>query len=227
MTKKNNQTPAAKKSTPRRRNRLASDQGNGKFSRPLLAALIVILAGGAYLFWPRGGGTPAGIGEQLTVVTADSVQTNIPRSGTVDIDDEQQAVVAEQPQGQQEPPRQVEVIEEEPATVEPEVEKPAAKVQPKPQPKPATPKPEVPKIAPHPSGSWAVQIGAYESEINAEKLVGRLAEKNVTAHTRAASTSSGELIYRVWVGWFKNRQEALDYAKQERSVIGDSYPVHR
>ena len=93
MPEKKERTEAGARGTARRRTRFSSNDGGNRVSRPLLAAMIVILAGAAYLFWPRGGGAPAGIGEQLTVVTADSTIAPAPRSGSVEIQDEQQALI--------------------------------------------------------------------------------------------------------------------------------------
>ena len=231
MPEKKERTAGKARGTARRRTRFSSDDGGSRLSRPLLAAMIVILAGAAYLFWPRGGAAPAGIGEQLTVVTADSTIAPAPRSGSVEIQAEQQALVPEIPDGAAAEPKRI----PEPAAAEPEVVEPVVKPVEKPAPKPVqkteskpTPtQPEPPAITPRPSGSWAVQIGAYENEANAQKLVTRLIDKGVDAHVRAAGTSDGSIVYRVWIGWFSNRQEALDYARQERKLIGESYPVHR
>jgi cell division septation protein DedD len=220
----------------RRRKNLSGDSGGRQISRPLLVALLVIIAGGSYLFWPRGGDVPLGIGEQYSVVTADSTQVTQPRSGSVDLDGTQQDLVPEAPDGQSEPVRKpVEVTAEEPAAAsneDPPAEKPAAEVAapPKPAPKktePAQPVEKPEPITPKPRGPWAVQLGAFKTEANAERSVQSLADKGVQAHVRTASTSSGDLIYRVWVGWFDSRAEALAYAKQEKRRIGDAYPVHR
>ncbi len=219
MPEKKERADGAARGTARRRARFAVKSDGGRISRPLLVAMIVILAGGAYLFWPRGGGAPTGIGEQLTVVTADSTATAAPRSGSVTIQEEQQAIVPETPSGgSTETVRNPEPVEPEPTVTDP---KPQAKSQ------PAAEAPEKPRITPRPSGSWAVQIGAFQTEDNAKNLVSSMAEKGVTAQVRAAGTSSGAIVYRVWIGWFSSRQEALDYGKQERRIIGDSYPVHR
>ena len=144
----------------------------------------------------------------------------------MDIQGEQQALIPESPDGAATEPKRI----PEPAEAESEIaestEKPAPKPVLKTETKPAA-QPESPAITPRPTGSWAVQIGAYENEANAQKLVSRLADKGVLAQVRAKGTSTGSIVYRVWIGWFGNRQEALDYAKQERKVIGESYPVHR
>ena len=227
MPEKKERTEAGARGTARRRTRFSSNDGGSRISRPLLAAMIVILAGAAYLFWPRGGGAPAGIGEQLTVVTADSTIAPAPRSGSVEIQDEQQALIPESPDGvAAEPKRTPEPAETEAEIAKP-IEKPVEKPAPKPVQKTEPTLEKPPAITPRPSGSWAVQIGAYENEANAQKLVAKLVDKGVDAHVRAAGTSTGSIVFRVWIGWFGNRQEALDYAKQERKVIGESYPVHR
>ena len=224
----------AARGTARRRSRLSAKSDGGRVSRPLLLAMIVILAGGAYLFWPRGSDAPAGIGEQLTVVTADSGLTAAPRSGSVDIQDQQLAIVPEKltDGGTTEPARKPEPVVSEkqapeqqtaaPSTAPPERVSQAGAA--------STPPPAVMeklRITPRPSGAWAVQIGAYQTEANAEKRVAAIAGDNVTAHVRAAGTSSGAIVYRVWIAWFASRKDALEYGKQEHKIIGESYPVHR
>lgn len=218
----------------RRRNRLAPDSAGGKLSRPLAAAFILILAGGAYLFWPRGGGVPVGLGERLSVVTADTVINREPRSGSVDIDQEVKPLVAEkaapgeQPEEQPRSEPRAQPQEQPPA---PPPSQPSA--QPRPQPRqqattpPATPAPTPAPITPGPTGGWAVQVGAYGTEQNADKVASDLRADGIEAHVRAASTSTGEMVYRVWIGWFASRDQALAYARQERARLGDAHPVHR
>lgn len=239
MSEKKDRDGAAARGTARRRARFSNGSGDDRISRPLLVAMIVILAGGTYLFWPRGGGAPTGIGEQLTVVTADSALAEAPRSGSVEIEDQVQPIVPEKPAGtavveQTEAPepatpeRQPEPEQEqepEPARTPPRQN--AGADRPKSTTPPRTAEPAKPRIVPRPSGAWAVQLGAFQDEDNAQQLVTELSAKGVTAQVRAAGTSSGEIVYRVWVGWFTNRQDALDYGAQERRTIGDSYPVHR
>jgi cell division septation protein DedD len=224
-------------STRRRRQRLGQPSEN-RFSRPLAAALIVIVAGGAYLFWPRGSTVPLGIGEQFTVITADSLTPGEPRSGSVDIEAELQPLVAEKPEN----PAASSPATPAPAALEPEkpaddpgAPQPAQQVPGPPAPPARTPAPsagepvesETTTIQPRQTGGWAVQVGAYGSEVNAEAAASRLKDLGIDAQIRTISTSSGELIYRVWIGWFQSRDLALAYAKQERQRIGDAHPVHR
>lgn len=232
--KKESPSPGAARSPRRRRNRLASDQRGNRLSRPLAAALILILAGGAYLFWPRGGGAPVGIGEQMTIVTADSAEAGAPRSGSVEIDQEHQQLVAEQPLVKQDSPPagEPESRTASPPPARQEEAQPKATPAPQPRPQPAprpAPEPEpVPEpIQPRSTGGWAVQIGAYGNELNADKEAHRLRDQGIDAHVRAVSTASGDLIYRVWIGWFSSRDQASAYARQERSRIGEAHPVHR
>jgi cell division septation protein DedD len=225
--KKESPPPGTDRPTRRRRNRLAADQRGNRLSRPLAAALILILAGGAYLFWPRGGGVPIGIGEQLTIITADSVASGVPRSGSVDIEQEQQPLVAEQPDATAQAPTAVEPVPAQPpAANQAQTSTPAPRPAPRPAPTPAPP-PAPEPIQPRSTGGWAVQVGAFGAEINADQAANRLREQGIDAHVRTASTATGELVYRVWIGWFPSRDVALAYAKQERSRIGEAHPVHR
>lgn len=233
--------------TPRKRRGLAPRGDRGRIPRPLLVALLLVIAGGAYLFWPRGGGQPAGIGEQYTVVTADSTTgSSQPRSGSVDIDGEHQPLVPETPAGGEEqgaatgsatrpPGDEASRSAGEPAdggraATEPTPAPPAPEPDPEPAPKSATrpeKKPEPPAIQPRASGPWALQVGAFQDEANADGMVQSLAARDVDAHVRAAGTSSGDIVYRVWVGWFPSRDEATAYAAQERQRLGEAFPVHR
>lgn len=227
MAEKKEPQAQATRRPPRRRNRLAPDSRSHRLSRPLSAALIVILAGGAYLFWPRGGSAPVGLGEQISVITADTTSGNLPRSGSVEIDEQVQPLVPEEPEtGAETQPSQAGTrpASEPPAAVTPPPARPQPRPQPRPEPEPAA---EPVLIQPESTGGWAVQIGAYGNEGNAEKVAAQLRDQGISAQVRAASTSGGELIYRVWIGWFKSRDQALAYARQEKPRIGDAHPVHR
>jgi len=230
---------------PRKRRGIAPRGDRGRIPRPLLVALLLVIAGGAFLFWPRGGGQPAGIGEQYTVVTADSTTGSQPRSGNVDIDGEHQPLVPESPAGPAGREAAAGTVEQ-PANGEagapsgseasadraptgqadaPPAQEPVREPARGPAPRPA--KPDPPAIQPRASGPWALQVGAFQREANADGLVQTLAARDLTAHVRAVGTSSGEIVYRVWVGWFTSRSEAAAYAAQERERLGEAFPVHR
>lgn len=258
--------PSGPRARPRRRRGTTPRDDRGRLPRPLLLALLAVIAAGAYLFWPQGGGEPPGIGEQLTVVTADSTDTTRPRSGSVDIDDQQTPLVPEEPEpaaanagsagggggpaagprpegdaaggdaarsdaetppagGSATPP-------DEPAGEPAGEEQPAAAA-------PSSgssgssgasgkmPESEPPRIEPRATGPWALQVGAFQAEENADGLVQTLASRGYEAQVRAAGTSSGAIVYRVWVGWFATRQQAASYAAQEGGPLGEAFPQHR
>ena len=60
---------------------------------------------------------------------------------------------------------------------------------------------------------WVVQVGSFSSAANADKLVARLRLDSMTAYKEAVS-SSGSTIYRVRVGQFLEREEAIRADKQ-------------
>jgi cell division septation protein DedD len=70
-------------------------------------------------------------------------------------------------------------------------------------------------------------VGAFGNEANASTLVAKLIGLGYPARMRAASTSSGDIVYRVWIGYFASRNEAARFAQQSRDQIGDANPVHR
>jgi DedD protein len=67
---------------------------------------------------------------------------------------------------------------------------------------------------------WVVQVGSFSSAANADKLVARLKLESLTAYKEQVS-SSGNIIYRVRVGPFLEREEALraDTLVRERLAI--------
>lgn len=215
----------------RPRLRYAPDDGGGRMSRPLLVALIIVLAAGAFLLWPRGGNVPTGIGEQVTVVTApDTTAHERPHSGDVDIQEASHPVVAEKPAG---------TSPSAPSTSKPAATKPTKK-QPTataragmatggetiPAPAKATPQPG-PVITPTNDGPYALQLGSFSSETNAQKVRDQYLQLGYPVHVRAASTSEGAIVYRVWVGFFASRQEAQSYAKGHAPELTDTIAVHR
>jgi len=67
--------------------------------------------------------------------------------------------------------------------------------------------------SPDPLVRWVVQVGSFSSTANADKLVARLRLDSLTAYKEAVS-SSGSTIYRVRVGLFLEREEAIRVDKQ-------------
>ena len=67
---------------------------------------------------------------------------------------------------------------------------------------------------------WVVQVGSFSSAANADNLVARLKLESMTAYKEQVS-SSGNVIYRVRVGPFLEREEALraDTLISERLAI--------
>ncbi len=67
---------------------------------------------------------------------------------------------------------------------------------------------------------WVVQVGSFSNAANADKLVARLKLESLTAYKEQVS-SSGKVIYRVRVGPFLEREEALraDTLVRERLAI--------
>lgn len=233
MTRKPPAKESAERRPARRRQRLAATGDGHKLSRPLVVALLVIIVGGGYLFWPRGGDVPLGIGEQYSVVTADTTRHQSPRSGSVELDGQQQDLVPETPDDTPPPTRTPEPAVADPEPAAGQRQDPPA---PREESRPArertvtTPPAEsgpTPRLAPRSRGPWALQLGAYGARENAERYVARMADKGIAAHVRTANTSGGDIVFRVWVGWFDSRAEAVAYADQERERLGEAYPVHR
>lgn len=89
--------------------------------------------------------------------------------------------------------------------------KPEAKAtMPKPEPKAATTKPDVKPFA---KGMYSAQMGAFKSEKNADALATKYKEKGYEAFIYKTGTKDTELFYRVLVGKFKDKKEALQMVK--------------
>jgi cell division protein FtsN len=198
-----------------------SGRGNGT-PPVMIAALVVVVIGAALLFWPKGGSSPTGIGEQQSVVTMpdssssahNMAATGAARSGDVDINQQGQQLTPEIPEG--EPQEKV------------EEKAPTEKPKPKPVSKPKSPaKPAVPPIQPQSEGRWAVQTGGFGDAVNADKEAARLQTKGWQSMVRAGSNSQGNMVYRVWIGYFASRDEAGTFIKQNRKNLADAFVVHR
>lgn len=220
MPKKPDSKEGLRKNGTNKRNR-AGKTGRSKGTPPIMiAALVVIVIGAALLFWPKGDPNLTGIGEQQSVVTIpDSnshtqaiTQGTTPRSGDVDIAQQGQNLIPEKPEGE----------------VTQKVEEKKQTPKPKPKPKPvASSKPAEPPVQPQPDGRWAVQTGGFGSAVNADKEAARLALAGWQAMVRAGSNSQGNMVYRVWIGYFISRDEAGTFIKQNHKKLADAFAVHR
>ncbi len=222
MAKKTQPNRAKKNSEPTKRSPSGGNR-RGRGTPPIMiAALVVVVVGAALLFWPKGGPSPTGIGEQQSVVTIpDSTSseqsmaaTGAPRSGDVDINQQDPEMIPEKPQG---------------AAAE-KAEEVVAPPKPKPKPVAKPPKqsqPTVPPIQPQADGRWAVQTGGFGDAANADKEAARLQTDNWQAMVHAGSNSQGAMVYRVWVGYFASRDEANTFIKQNRKALADAFVVHR
>ncbi|MCE7871208.1 SPOR domain-containing protein [bacterium CPR1] len=83
---------------------------------------------------------------------------------------------------------------------------------PSPSPSPGTPSPSAtPSASPspdEPEARWRIQLGVFGQRKNAEELVAKLREKGHVA-TIMAAVEEGASVYKVQIGPFANRQEAL------------------
>ena len=213
-------------------------------SRPIMFALALIVAGAIFLFWPRGESPPAGIGEQFSVVTAENNLgsgglSGEPRSGDVTIDDEVTPLVPEQTQstpasgaktGSSTNGDTAAQTSAKTASPAPREESPAKTTPQTPRSahtKPAQQEPVVPPLQPTVQGGWAIQLGAFGEEENAARLITKLEQQGYPTSMQTANTSSGEFLFKVWIGYFKTREDAATYARQHRRQIGEAIPVHR
>jgi cell division protein FtsN len=100
------------------------------------------------------------------------------------------------------------------------VQKPAAKKTP-----PArTPEP---RVTPSAQGQYAVQVGAFGEAVNADNEAARLKTLGWDARVRAGNNSSGEMVFRVWIGYFSSRQSAQTFINQNSKQLSGAIPVHR
>ncbi|MBN1638221.1 MAG: SPOR domain-containing protein [Ignavibacteriales bacterium] len=64
------------------------------------------------------------------------------------------------------------------------------------------------------NGYYTIQVGAYKSKTNAEKLFRGLNSKGHDAYILSSQSSQGGVLYKVRIGNFSSRQEAEDYTKK-------------
>ncbi len=226
MAKKDESKAELRKNGTSRRTRAGSTRNNRGTPPILMVAVVVVIIGAALLFWPKGGSVPTGIGEHQSVLTlpdttlspASLTSTNDARSGDVDITAQTPQLTPEKPEGDQ--PKQ-------PAPAETVVKKTVPRKTTKPPRKKTVPKPEVPTIQPGPDGRWAVQTGGFGNAANADQEAARLKTAGWNAMVRAGSNSQGDMVYRVWLGYFTSRETASTFIGQNRKNLVDAFPVHR
>ncbi len=231
MAKNSRADGESRKNGTSRRTRAGNSGRKQSTPRIMLVALVVVVMGAALLFWPKGGSSPTGIGEQHSVVTASDSNgfgqqaglTGAPPSGDVDINEQGLKMTPEKPVGQ---------TKESSGDHSP-AEKPVEKEStPKPTPKPPvqkkTPaKPAAPAIEPASEGRWAVQTGSFGLAANADREAERLSEAGWNTMVRTSNNSRGEMLYRVWIGYFSSRDQATIFINQNRKALPDAFVVHR
>jgi len=102
---------------------------------------------------------------------------------------------------------------------------PAARPKPEDRPGPVTASPAVSSPAPETAGApareasstWSVQVAALKSRSQADGMRDQLVEAGYGAYVTAVSAQDGQMRYRVRVGTFKTRDEALRVAERVRS----------
>ena len=93
---------------------------------------------------------------------------------------------------------------------------PEPETTPEPEPKPEPAKPAAKQPAPagdSPTGMWAVQLGTFGNQQNAERLAADLRKQGFAAFLSQLSTGSGEL-HRVRIGPQKDRESAEAMAER-------------
>ena len=91
---------------------------------------------------------------------------------------------------------------------------PETRAEPEPKPEPAKPAAQQPAPAGEsPTGMWAVQLGSFGNQQNAERLAADLRKQGFAAFLSQLSTGSGEL-HRVRIGPQKDRESAEAMAER-------------
>lgn len=77
-------------------------------------------------------------------------------------------------------------------------------------------------------GAWALQMGAFSTQENADALAGKLRGQGLRPYVQTGSSSRGGLVFKVAIGFFATREEALAYARGNARLLGpQALPVHR
>lgn len=209
-----------------------------RFSRGFLIAGALVLFAAVFMFWPRGGDHSPAIGERYSVVTAGSDQSasGLPtaiRSGEVELDNEVDELVPEQPDdagpaGTSDSPPEDRATSMPPVGTDPGTAEPVTKPATRPAATQPRQQPTTPPLSPQAAGDWLVQVGAFGNQENAETLRSVLREAGYPVLMRTGSRSDGQLVSRICVGYFRTRADAVTFARQHRQALGgEGIPVHR
>jgi cell division septation protein DedD len=83
-------------------------------------------------------------------------------------------------------------------------------------------------VQPAADGAWALQLGAFSTQENADALAGKLRGQGLRPYMQAGSSSSGGLVFKVAIGYFATREAAAMYARSNARLLGpQALPVHR
>lgn len=77
---------------------------------------------------------------------------------------------------------------------------------------------------PEPENAWAVQIGAFGSRANADRLAGQQKNRGFTV-TVEPLTSGNRTLYAVWVGRFGSQQDASSFGVKTYGTEGRDFRV--
>ncbi len=181
----------------------------GGTNRVMIITGIVVVAAALFIFWPRGGeDLPEPVGEQFSVVAADSGAVEAdrperPRSSDVNLSLEAPDVVPEEAGGT--------VDESPPETSRPEPSRPAAG-----------------SGEPGETGKWAIQLGSFGSRTNAQEMAGELRAEGFRVETPTMQSTTGGAQTKVWIAYFETHAAAKAWAAAHVDEIGRStYITHR
>ncbi len=77
-------------------------------------------------------------------------------------------------------------------------------------------------------GAWALQLGAFSTQENADALAGKLRSQGLRPYIQAGSSSRGGLVFKVAIGYFATREAAVAYARNNVRLLGpQALPIHR
>ena len=198
----------ADESPPPRRRGLAAAAGT---NRVMIATGVVVVVAAALIFWPRGGSDlPAPVGEQFSVVAADSGAHDAdrperPRSSDVNLSLEAPSVVPETPEGSG-----------------------GAAADSAPASSSSRTRAATGSGEPGPDGKWAIQLGSFGSRANARSMAAELSAKGFRVETPTLQTTTGGSQTKVWIAYFETHAAAKAWAAAHVDEIGGStYITHR